>query len=461
MSHLWLPPEIWKEIFNIVTFVSGEFDIYEWIRDSPTLASNPTTGDVAGLEFARLSVASSVSNNFLLLKRDDFYEQMTLRYEMTLVCKQWNQMVIEYLYGSVLIETGSSVITLLRNFRKHRELGKLVKRLEIKIGDDSAGTLNEHLGRISDILEFCPNLTIFYGDILEEESNAMGLTESSFRLRGSLALHCPLIRLAIGHQILDGLPPSGFFRYLPSFTNLLAVKLPPRIATMPAVYKPPISLPHLRLLDIGNQAPLLSTEFVWYLARWDLPSIDTVHLGTITRQVPLYQFWLAHGKKLRTIRVYNAQTTTIGRRLNEVNLGITAPCNVLFPNLRQLILLQNTPSNLLALFVPSTSLELYEVQMHDVPSRDAAALNSDNLAHVHIEHQLMHAQLEHQMMGYLLKSRSIACPNLIKIRLSNFPTKKDMEEGDQLDQSLDTKFDKWKAEFEEIGVVLEKIEREA
>ncbi|PVG03715.1 hypothetical protein CPB86DRAFT_778797 [Serendipita vermifera] len=460
MGHSWLPPEIWRDIFDIATFVSGEFDVHEWIHDKFISGSNSPTSEVVSLEFARLSIASSRSNKFLLLQRDDFQEQQKLRLSMALVCKQWNQMAIEHLYGSVLICSGSSVSTLLRNFRKKPDLGKLVKRLEIKIGSDRTGPLNTHLDRISDIFEFCPNLTLFYGEIIEDEPSSMDPSEVLLRLRGRLAHYCPLVRLAIGHQMLDGFQPTGFFRYLSSSTNLIALELPPRIATMAAPHKPPISLPHLRLLDIGNQAPLISIEFVWYLSRWDLPSLETVHIGTITHQVPLYQFWLTHGKKLKTIRVYNALRTTMGRRLNEINLGVTAPCNVLFPNLRQLIILQNTPSNLLALFIPTSSLELYEVQMHDVP-RPTASTNSDSQAHVHIEHQLMHAQLEHQLMGYLLKSHGTACPKLLKIRLSNFPTTKDLKEGDQLDQSLNDKFAKWKAEFEKVGVVLEKIERDA
>lgn len=447
MEKFWLPPELWKAIFNIATYYEGELDVYEWIRRSDrTKNLNP---DDIDLELARLDIASHHSDNFQLINEPKFLDKIALRLSLVSVCMDWYDMSIEYLYTSVMIRGSGNLSGCVSALKRNDKLCSAVRRLEFTDDDEDPeeGHIRNLPQSVAQLIELCPNLLIFSGtvELDHQQALAAGSIDAPLRLRGPLANHCPNLQHAIGHSLLDGYPATRFFRYINSFSKLIALQLPPCIAALPATEKPTIILPCLRILDIGSQLPLIPREFASYLSRWDLPSLDTVHLGTITREVGLQRFWAKHGTGLRTIKIYNAQDNFMGRRLTESNLGIDVPSDILFPNLRQLIILHNNPGNLLSLFLPSKSLEIYEVPLVETWKTNIPA----------IKHLIQQLSGQH-LAPLVTAARS---PNLRHVRISGYPLDADAVGGRQLGifDDLEDVFMRWGQLLGERGVSLERI----
>jgi hypothetical protein len=135
----------------------------------------------------------------------------------------------------------------------------------------------------------------------------------------------------------------------------------------------------------------------------------------------------------------------MGRRLTETNLGIDIPSDILFPNLRQLIILHNMPGNLLFLFLPSKSLEIYEVPLIETWKSSTAAVK----------------HLIHQISGQHLAPLATAArsPNLRHVRISGYPLDADAVGGRQLGifEDLEDVYVRWERLLGERGVTLEKI----
>lgn len=446
MGGFWLPPELWKAVFAIATNYEGEHDIYKWIRRSERTRNLDQKG--IDLELARLDVASGYSNNFLLMNDPEFLDQKALRLSLIGVCRNWYDMAIEYLYQSLVIRGTTKIPGCVDALKRNENIGGIVKRFEFNEDEEeSEGVFVRQ--QVSQIIELCPKLLIFAGTVeLVDQQALMG--EPNVRIRRWLTNHCPDLQHVIGHNILDGFPATLFFRYINSFGNLIALQLPPSIAPMAATEKPVIILPCLRILDIGNQAPLIPVEFGWYLSRWDLPSLDTVHLGSVTRSVALQKFWVKHGKGLHTIKIYNARDDFTGRRLVEANLGIDMPSDILFPNLRQLIILHNAPWNLLSLFLPSRSLEIYEISL-----TESWPHKSEPIRH-------LISQLQAQHLSFLGPNNTVKSPNLRHVRISRYPFDADAVGGKRLGifDSLESVCEQWEKLLMERGVSLEKIRME-
>ncbi|CAG7851841.1 SubName: Full=Uncharacterized protein {ECO:0000313/EMBL:CCA74686.1} [Serendipita indica DSM 11827] len=352
MTALWLPPELWKEVFAHATYFQGECDIHEWIQ-----RTHPGSEEQTKLELARRQIAGEESNGFMLLENPQFRDQQAyLRLSLILVCRDWFQMTAEHFYRSIIIRDPSKLHGCVKTLKRLPWVRKFVRRLEFSISEEDTDLLDSRSisafqRQLTDVIEYCAELVFFRGSVSFEDARMLDLIDLS--LRSALANHCPNLQLVVGHHALDGYPASTFFRHIPHLSNLVILQLPPNVGTLAVTHKPPVSLPYLRVLDLGNQAPLISIEFGRYLSRWNLPSLDTVHLGTLSPALALHSFWGSHGSKLTTIKVYNAQGTTMGRRFAEVNLGITMPSNDLFPNIRQLIVLHNPPRALTHLFCQS------------------------------------------------------------------------------------------------------------
>ncbi|KAG8790749.1 hypothetical protein FRC16_000728 [Serendipita sp. 398] len=447
MSRVWLPPELWKEIFSQATYVGGEHSIREWIQYSAT--DQAKSKEEIDLELARQSLSNDESNPFMLLENNSFHDQIALRLSLILVCKDWQLMAQEYLYGSIIIRRPSRISGCLAALKRSEHLRRSVRRIEFKLFEDDRDmgdvrAIDTFQRNMVKILEICSEVLIFRGSLEYYDGRIFDQVDLAFRI--ALAEHCPNLQLAVGHKALDGYPAIGIFRYIPLFTDLFILQLPPNIATVAPEHKPAVSLPNLRILDFGNQAPLISVEFGRYLARWVLPALDTVHLGTISATMHLEAFWASHGSKLKTIKVYNAQGFTMGRRLSNINLGITVPSNTLFPNLHQLILLHNGPSNLIYRFLPSSSLKIYEVPLHEHwPDGNAALM-------LHVREQLSTDHMEPLL-------RASMCPSLQTIYISNCP----QGGGDLLGVNWaviqSSKYNLWKDLFAAREVKLDKIYR--
>jgi len=135
----------------------------------------------------------------------------------------------------------------------------------------------------------------------------------------------------------------------------------------------------------------------------------------------------------------------MGRRLTETNLGIDVPSDILFPNLRQLIILHNMPGNLLSLFLPSKSLEIYEVPLTSTWKSSTAA----------VQHLIQ--QLSGQHLAPLVTAAR--CPNLRHVRISGYPVDADAVGGRQLGifEDLEDVRVRWGKRLAERGVSLETI----
>jgi hypothetical protein len=289
MGTFWLPPELWKEIFNLATYYKGELDVYEWIRRSDR--TKTLNQDDIDLELARLDITSHDSDNFQLINDPEFLDKIALRLSLIGVCRDWHDMTIEYLYQSVMVRGARNLSGCISALKRNEKLRRTVRRLEFTDDDEDpeGGHMKDLRQCIAQLIELCPNLLIFSGTVELDHQRALaaGSIDAPLRLRGPLANHCPNLQHTIGHSILDGYPATHFFRYINSFSNLIALQLPPCIAALPATEKPTIFLPCLRILDLGSHLPLIPIEFASYLSRWGLPSLDTVHLSTIPRTIAL------------------------------------------------------------------------------------------------------------------------------------------------------------------------------
>lgn len=450
MPRFWLPPELWRIIFDFATYFKGEFDVYEWIQRSKRTENLDL--DAIELELARLDTPSGHSNTFLLLNDPHFIDQRSLRLNLVKVCRDWYEINIERLYRSIVFRGATKIPGCVKLLQRKPSLGAVVRRLEfLEDDEDLEGLTLVDVRRLaSPLIQLCPNLLIFSGTVEVNEAASFHLQQVDVPLRAWLASHCSKLEHTMGHMILDGFPASFFFRYINGFTNLRALQLPPHISTMPAREKPHVSLPHLRFLDIGNQIPLIPVEFGSYLARWELPSLDTVHLGTVTREISLQPFWTNHGKKLKTIKIYNSHESFIGRRLQEANLDINVPSSTLFPNLRQLIVLHNAPSHFINLFLPSTSLEIYEITL-----TGTWPANPDLVLH-------LITQLDTQHLAYLGPNVSLRSPGLKHVRISQYPQDADAVGGDRtgIYEELERVCRRWGQKFHQRNVTFEKIYQE-
>jgi hypothetical protein len=447
MPGVWLPPELWKQVFSLATAFAGEFDVRSWI--SRKQQETTFSAELIDLQIARINIAGADSNQFLLLQNPEFYDQIKLRRTLIFVCKDWFEMCLEHLYGSILIYDASTLAGCIDTLKRFNSLAKNVRRLEIKLDNLDADEEVEITSRrqLVELVKMCPNLLIFYGEVEESEGRVSeALAIARLPLRAVLSTHCKSIRHAMGQHVVDGYPARTFFRNISAFTNLIALQLPSGLGTMAAAERPTITLPSLRILDLGYQAPLISPEFSRYLSWWILPALDAVHLGTLSPSMALQRFWASHGSKLKTIRIYNARESVFGRRSVDINLGITAASNELFPNLRQLLILHNAPSSLIRLFLPSSSLEIYEVPMH------GSWRANDPLAR-HLE-----SQVESHHMASLLHPYTHMTPNLHTVRISKCPRMSDRSErGLRCNGLLDSSFPGWEEELLERNVKLEKL----
>jgi hypothetical protein len=448
MSSFWLPPELWKQVFDIATSFAGEFDIRDWIcRKEP---KRDFSDEEIDLQLARINIAGAYSNEFLLLQNPEFCDQLRLRRTLIYVCKDWYDMCLEYLYSSILIYDASTLSGCIGNLKKFDYLAKNVRRLEVNLDNLDADEDFEISSRheLAELVKMCPNLLIFHGDVGEFEGHVSeALAIARLPLRGTLSAHCKHIRHVMGRHVVDGYPAKTFFRNISAFTNLIALQLPSGLGTMAAVERPPITLPKLRILDLGYQAPLISLEFGRYLSWWILPALDAVHIGTLSPNMALQIFWATHGSKLKTIRIYNAAETTFGPKAPPVNLGITASSNKLFPDLKQLVILHNAPSSLLGLFIPSNSLEVYEMPLHDSWPRGFGILSH------HLE-----SQVESDHITPLLPPYTHGTPSLHTVRISRCPSETDKSErGIRCKGLVNRGFSRWEEKLQERNVKLERI----
>lgn len=112
--------------------------------------------------------------------------------------------------------------------------------------------------------------------------------------------------------------------------------------------------------------------------------LDTVWVPVrMERQLPLTELWRKHGKKSMKIKLYNWEMLTAGVRLGNVSLGIGSigqPPSEIFPRLRQLTVLHHSLGYCPRLFLPSLSLDVYDVLFH----RTAPRSNLRN----HVLHQI-------------------------------------------------------------------------
>lgn len=444
MSSVWLPLELWENIFSLATNFTGEFNIREWICRSDQQAE--PLPDVVDLRLARINITGKNSNKFLLLQNANFHSQRQLRRTLIFVCKSWYEMSLKYLYGSIVIYDSFTLSGCIQTLKRVENLSKTVRRLEVYLDNPENEEDCEITGRrqLAELVELCPNLLIFAGEIEECEGSASeALTYARLPLRVALSTHCKHLRHAIGTHIIYGYPTRTFFRAISSFANLMALKLPASLGTMGGLDRPPITLPNLRLLDLGYQAPLLSPEFGGYLSRWSLPSLDAVHLGTLSPSMALGRFWNNHGSKLKTIRIYNESDNIFDGRAIDINFGITVSSDQLFPNLRQLIIPHNSPPELTRLFLPSTSLEIYEVPLHRLWR------TNDRLV-AHLERQI-----GSQHMRYIL---NYSTPNLRIVRISECPSVSDKSErGIRCNAMLSAGIPLWRNELNKQNVTLEQI----
>jgi hypothetical protein len=447
MSSIWLPPELWKQVFSLATTFIGEFDVRDWIcRKEQEAIFSPEEID---LQLARINIAGAYSNKFRLLQNPQFYDQIRLRRTLIFVCKDWYEMCLEHLYGSILIYDASTLTGCIDTLKRFNSLTKTVRRLEVNLDNLDADEEIEIASRrqLVELVKMCPNLLIFYGEVEESEGRVSeALAIARLPLRAVLSTHCKSIRHAMGQHVVDGYPARTFFRNISAFTNLIALQLPSGLGTMAAVERPPITLPSLRILDLGYQAPLISPEFGRYLSWWILPALDAVHVGTLSPNMALQRFWASHGSKLKTIRIYNASDSIFGRRLVDINLGITAASNELFPNLRQLVILHNAPSSLIRLFLPSSSLEIYEVPLHGSWRMNDALTR-------HLE-----SQVGSHHMASLLHPYTYMTPNLHTVRISQCPRTSDRSErGLRCNALLNSEFSGWEEELMERNIKIEKL----
>lgn len=446
MTSFWLPPELWEKIFILLTRFTGEFDIDEWICRSDHERESPPLEEIH-LRLARINITGKNSNRFLLIQNPDFHLQRQQRRTLVRVCKRWYEIGLQYLYASIIIYDATTLLGCISTLKRIPDLGKTVRRLEVYLDNPESDEDVEIISRrlLEELIELCPNLVIFAGDVEEcEGSESEELTYARRSLRVALSAHCKELRHVIGTQLVDGYPARAFFRTISPFTHLIALKLPPSLGTMPGLNRPPITLPNVRIFDLGYQAPLISPEFGGYLSRWSLPALEAVHLGTLSPSMALQRFWSTHGSKIQTIRIYNASDAVFdGRSSVEINLGINVPSNQLFPNLRQLVILHNCPANLTRLFLPSASLEIYEVPMHDlwrVNERVAAYLER---------------QIGAQHMTTLLNH---AVPNLRLVRISRCPGQSDKSErGIRCNALLSCGIPIWREQLGRQNVVLEQL----
>jgi len=451
MSPFWLPPELWRNIFSISTHFTGEFDINDWICRKETETKIPS--EIIDLQFARRNLADGNSNRFLFHQNPEFYDQRNLRRTLIVVCKDWYEMCLEYLYGSILIYDASTIRGCISTLKRFEHIAHNVRRLEFNVdnpeGDDEYEITSRR--QLLELVKLCPNLLIFHGEVEEAEIHepiSKALAYARLPLRAVLAAHCKKLRHVTGQQVVDRYPASlSFYRHISSFSNLIAIQLPSSIATMAAVERPPITLPSVRVLDLGYQAPSIPPEFGNYLSRWVLPSLEAVHIGTLSHNMALRRFWASHGSKIKTIRIYNRGGVIlyISQSVN-INFDIAGQSNKLFPNLQQLVVLHNTPIFISSLFFPSISLEIYEVVLHDT-------WRVNDPSNRYLENQVGYSHIE-----ALLPPHMHMTPNLHTVRISRCPSASDRSErGLRCNALLTRGWPAWEKGLKERDVILEKI----
>lgn len=179
----YLPPELWEKILSEVTYLWGEFDIHEWIRSGSDL--DLTWQDI---------VSDNKTNHFILFHWPKFKAQSMLWQKLVLVCKQWYNLAICYLYSFLAIQ-GTNIHQVMHTITNKQSLGPLVKRLEVKNGhEEGPQSMYNSYVYTNKLIECCPNLVIFHQSLDLDLYFLIAMNLDHPNLMSTLSLNCPQIQ---------------------------------------------------------------------------------------------------------------------------------------------------------------------------------------------------------------------------------------------------------------------------
>jgi hypothetical protein len=425
------PPEMWDQIFSEVTYYPGEFDAEEWAG-----------GDE--LDLTRRDITSNNSTNrFILFNRTaggnerDFRFQLKTRRFLVLVCRQWYGLAIRHLYTSILVK-GDSISKVTSAVISNESLGPLVKRLE-------AQNHRDYTSHLTNLISKCPNLIIYY-----ELSNEDRFKTSWWRFIEDTPAIPSKLRHAGGDLV--AMRSTNFATKIYHFSSLVALRLPEIFVpvNVDSTSHAPLILPKLRILDFGIVQNVSKSRTISFISTWEMPELIAVWVPVgIERFLPMTEFWRKHGKSLTTIKINNLNLNMLVFRSGTVSLGIESidqTLSEIFPRLRQLIVLHNSLGYYARLFLPSKSLEIYEVPFHHTtPRSERRAFVLD--------------QITTSNMNHLPDGKA---PNLRIFRISDCPNEddNDVPRKELYDEFVRSRVEAMKVKFEARGVTLELRERD-